>query len=182
MAKTTVGQLGKDLFIQNLVAQFALGQAALSQKNEAFTTSYRADDRLGFIIHRVEYVFQNPLRLELDAVNDRVKFGLSYLLTQPAAGFEAESVGVLDFNSVTMADTTTAVESTWEQMPIVKDFGNLPGGGLIAHPVNLYFWGWNVQATTLTKVMSAKIYYTRIALTDALHAELWQAIYVRQQT
>ena len=177
MAKTTV----KDVFAQRMCASLTLAAAADSENYEAFTDAYKPEDLKAWIIHRAEYEFEESVLTALDALNDRIKFGLSFLITQPTGGMEIDDPGVLDHNSLRCYHTD-AVREEFHHLkePIIKDFSGLPGGGLLVHPVNLYLWAYNDQVIANTLDLHCMIHYTLIDITDAIHKELWQAIYIRQ--
>jgi len=175
MAKT------KDEFIQRLVVSMTITASAGTHNEYPFTDAYKPEDTIGFVIHRIEYAFENCYQTQLDTAADRVKVGLSFLKTFPTGGFEANDPGVLDHRSVALSFLgATSVEHYFEFSPWVTDWSNLPMGGILVHPVNLYAWYYTMSLLANDIKAHVTIFYTRIDLTPALHSELWQSIYIRQ--
>jgi len=171
----------KDQFVQRLVVNLNVGNTVDSHDESIFTDAYKPESKTGFIINRIEYAFEACMHAQFNTALDRIKFGISFLVAFPVGGFEADSPGVLDHKSMTMARLGSApVEHYFENTPIVTDWTNLPDGGVLVHPVNLYGWCYTDAAIAATVGMHVTIFYLRIDLTDALHAELWQSIYIRQ--
>ena len=172
----------KDLFTQKLTASITMAAPIDSAGSQRFTDAYRPQDLVGFIIERVEYCFENVLENVMDNNLDRVKFGLSIITAQPIGGFEANDMGVQDWHVIERRDVLvpTIAQTIYTRYPIVKDFTAFSGGGLLVHPVNLFAFSYNDQELGSSVVMHTTIFYTVIELTDELHKELWQSIYVRQ--
>lgn len=170
----------KDIYSQVLSAQVQVAIGADEARYVAFTDAYKPEDKTGFVIHLVEYNFENPLTLQLDSA-ERYKFGLSFLQVHPTGGMEANDPGVLDHNSISRNDLGTAAMAIFEKNPlVVKDFSSWPGGGLLVHPVNLFAWGYADQAMATQIIQHTIMHYRVIDLTPDLYAELWQSIYIRQ--
>lgn len=176
-----MGKKATDIFCQRLSTNITFGTSADTASYQAFTTAYKPEDLVGFILHRVEYHFEASVFAQLDAAADRYKFGLSFLITQPSGGFESNDPGILDHHSVELGlDGGTEVELYFERSPVVTDWTGLPGGGILVHPVNLFAFGYNDQVVSAGIPMHAMIFYTNVELTPALHQELFQSIYIRQ--
>lgn len=65
----------------------------------------------------------------------------------------------------------SAVGYNWWQLPIIRDFSNLPGGGIIVAPRPLYL---ALKGTTAAAAMtvSARIYFTQMELKADEYLEL----------
>jgi len=177
----------KDIYTQKLIANLALGPGADAEIFAPFTDAFLPQDLVGFVIKEVSYHLETPLHTLLDTDGDRLKFGLSFLATSPAGGLEVNDPGVLDHNAFSRHDIAALAADILviEHNPIVRrDFTNLGGeginNGLLVHPVNLFAWGYTDAAIGATGNMHVVIDYLQIDLTDALHKELWQSIYIRQ--
>lgn len=181
MAKT------KDIYTQRLIANVALGPGADAEAFAVFTDAYLPQDLIGFIIKEVSYHLETPLQTLLNTDADRVKFGLSYLSSAPTGGMEVNDPGCLDHHAFSRHDVAALAADIYviEHNPIARrSFVNFGGegmhNGLLVHPVNLYAWGYTDAAIATTGNLHVVIEYLQIDLTEALHKELWQSIYVRQ--
>lgn len=176
----------KDIYTQRLIATVEPALGAGSSEFVAFTDAYSPSDLVGFIVKEVSYNFENPLLQVLAANADRIKFGLSFLETMPVGGMEANDPGVLDHHAITRRDVVALAADVMhiEQNPLAKrDFTRLggvsPQNGLLVHPVNLFAWCYYDTAVGVTARIHVTIEYITITITDALHKDLWQSIYVR---
>jgi len=178
MAKQT-----QDLFTQRLIANIPIVSVADVIQTVAFTDAYRPEELVGFVIQDVQYHVEDNLISQLNTTLDRVKFGLSYLRAFPAGGPEADDPGVLDHHSIARYDLAAPAADVviYENSPIARrDFSQLKGGGLLVHPVNFYAFTYADMAIALDVELRIEVTYFRVTLTDALHKELFQSIYVRQ--
>lgn len=104
-----------------------------------------------FIIHRLEYIFTATDLANLTAQGDVICAGITTTnkTTSMLAPDASKDSSVLDFiNLVTMLRGTAATLFV-HQNPVVKDFTNLPGGGIIApsRPLFLAVQGLAMGAT-----------------------------------
>ena len=180
MAKT------KDVYTQRLSVQLTLSVGADLFKYIALTSAYKPEDLIGFVLKEVRYNLETPLHTILDTDADRFKFGISFLQAHTAGGPEANDPGILDFWAFSRHDLYAGAADVImiEKNPIaVRDYTNFDGDngndGLLVHPVNLFVFGYaDTQLAALT--LNVTVEYKVIDLTDALHKQLWQSIYIRQ--
>ena len=173
-----------DMFVQ--AASINISISSLFSDSEPFSERYRAEDKIGWIIHRVEYAPGNgdSILPILDSDDDCIRFGISALKTQPSTGFKISDYGVIDYHAVRRCDLAAPAADVvnFERWPITTDFSTLPGGGYLVHPVNLFCWGHVEDTLGDACVLYCRILYTTIdPLPKDMYDELWQAIYVRQQ-
>ena len=173
----------QDLYTQRLMVKIPIASVADVLQTVAFTDAYLPESLVGFVIQDVQYHAENHLIAQLNNTLDRVKFGLSYLRAFPAGGPEADDAGVLDHHSIGRYDLAAPAADVvlFEYNPIARrDFSQFKGGGLLVHPVNFYAYTYPDAAIALDVEMRVEVTYFRVNLTDALHKELFQSIYVRQ--
>jgi hypothetical protein len=175
MAKTAV----LDLFTQQLAVDLSCPKEAASTQIEAFTDAYKPQDKVGFVIQDVEYQFGPSLWNDILPTTAEISAGLSFLATVPEWGFVPASSGFI--TRETWANLIlTAVGEVPTHEPFVRNYSHLGGGGLLAHPVNLYGWVavHGVEVTTDFHC-SILIRYFTVELTPDKWEELWQSIYAR---
>ena len=173
----------QDLYTQRLIVKIPIASVADVLQTVAFTDAYLPESLVGFVIQDVQYHAENHLIAQLNNTLDRVKFGLSYIRAFPEGGPEADDVGVLDHHSIGRFDFAAPAADVviLEHNPIARrDFSQLKGGGLLVHPVNFYAFTYADAAIALDVELRVEVTYFRVNLTDALHKELFQSIYVRQ--
>lgn len=126
-----------------------------------------------WVIHRIDW-YTGVLNIAtFNASGDRLDFGISQaeFSVLPAVS----SQNVVDIQTVSRQDIGTAASGEFVFDPhVIRDFSNLPGGGLLVIPNPLYGF---VQGTGLAAAMTvrAKLYYTTVELKDAQFYELWQS-------
>jgi len=172
-----------DLYTQRLYQSVNILAAGGTLGVHAFTDAYKPEDLIGFVLQEVRYYVEGTVFAALNTALDRVKFGLPFLQTFPAGGPEVNNPGILDHHAVTRVDVAAPAADVvyFERNPIaVRVFSDLKGDGLLVHPVNLFLFGYADAAIAGDVNVHAEISYYRVTLTDALHKELWQSIYIRQ--
>ena len=180
---TLMAKITQDLYTQRLCVTVDVQAAGGALTVYAFTDAYKPEDTTGFIIQEVRYHIEDGLIQHLNTTLDRVKFGLSFLQAFPAGGPEANDPGILDHHSITRYDLAAPAADlvVFEHSPVVvRHFTSLKGGGLLVHPVNLFAFAYADAAIAAAIDMHVEITFIRINLTDALHKELFQSIYIRQ--
>lgn len=159
---------------QSVTCPLAAGTGTTTSDNQV-DTSWNPKDKMGMLIQRIEYMFDETI-MNLDAVLDSMKFGvLVTSAAQPTSGYAARTSGVLDFNQIAH-QYGTLVGGFEMEKTIRKDFHQLSGGGLLAHPASLYLFAWNQSTANWAAdvVYITNIYYQLVELSDADWAELWQ--------
>lgn len=126
--------------------------------------------RQAWIIHRLEYFFDSLSTL--NGTTDVLQMGISQSNSWTAVS--AAEPSILDICWFERLDFGTAATGLISFKPLIKDFGALPGGGLLIVPNPLYAFakGTGCAALTSSKV---RVYYTQIDVKDAEFYELWQS-------
>ena len=119
-------------------------------------TSISIYEKIGWIIARMEY------KLTIDATDfaatdDAVQFGIS--TSDQIASIEMDNSPVIDTNEVRRTDLGTAANGLILISPIVKNFSDLPGGGIIVPPNPIYIFVKGYTAPNAF-VIKARMFYT----------------------
>jgi hypothetical protein len=162
-----------DEFPQPYGLEGAFSGTGGGQYNTQISSAYSTKDRVGMIIHWMEYDYSRIVE-ELNGDIDAVRFGLSTVSEQSATGHRVNTPGVIDFNRVTRSDKGTAGNAVAGIFTITKDFSNLPRTGVLVHPAFLYWWSHAEASLADTGYVNTRILYTVIPLSDADYMDLWQ--------
>jgi hypothetical protein len=132
------------------------------------------NQKVAWIISRVEYFVSSLAAATFNGDSDALHFGLSCANSWVAPTLE--EITILDFNWVQRLDYGAAAAQERSHMPILKDFSNLPGGGMLVPPAPLFgFLKGNGLAVVTT--MTARIYYTVLDLSPD---DFWQLVETRR--
>lgn len=138
-----------------------------------FAFPFSIMDKMAILVSRIEYWFGslNQLNSSFDAVYAALLAGSSIVNINN----QADPV-MIDSCAVQRIDIGTAASGFFNISPIIKDFSDLPGSGLLMAPSPLYA---AVQSTGAGGVMNCwmRLYYTYMELaTD----EYWQLVESRR--
>jgi hypothetical protein len=150
-------------------------------------SAFSPKDRVGLVISRIEWchTMAEYLVNVFAALGDVWTFGLSFLADAPEIyGFNPDDVGLVDYNRLELNGPLgpAAPTTAWiERFPIVKDFTGKPGGGKLVHPSVLYVWsGTNTALASALLVLTCRIHYTTVDLSEDDYRELWEARVISQ--
>lgn len=167
MAKKVIDQYA------NYAAILIQESSAATQTTAKFAFPFSIMDRMALIISRVEYWV--PSYVALNTAQDIVYMGLTASSSVSNIANQADPL-IIDSMSITRTDIGTAASGLLTPGPFVKDFANLPGGGLLVAPSPLYAIIQGV-GTTPAILAYIKMFYTYIELaTD----EYWQLVESRR--
>lgn len=163
----------------NSTDQFA-NQAIISMVESAANTltfkklesGISISDKVAWVINRVEYFSSDFQDTNFNGKDDLALFGLSVSNSWSAATLTETTI--IDFNAVYRRDFGTAATGLFQTMPIVKDFSQLPGGGILVPPVPLYGWVSSSGVVNAITVV-ARLWYTLLTLTVDQYWELVEA-------
>lgn len=145
----------KDVFVNQ--AFLSVVESAINTLTfNKLETGISIHEKIAWLIARIDYTLDlNPTNFA--ATSDAVDFGIS--TSDALSAINLGTTAAVDFNTVTRFDIGTAASGFFAQMPIGKDFSNLPGGGLLVPPNPLYAW---VKGLALGSVMTirARLFYT----------------------
>ena len=174
MAKrATTSSRNIDTYVNTVGISKAIPSTA-GQANEKVSSAYSSKDRVGMIIHEVEYTF-SLLQALFDSAGDGIRFGLSVASVQSDTGNAVSDAGVMDFNIISRFDIgTAAIGEIRDHTVVRKNFSTYPGGGLLVHPAFLYVWIYTQATLGTTADLYTRIRYTVTALSDSDYMDLWQ--------
>lgn len=151
------------------VTEASAGTAAYTKFNFPFSIM----DKMGIIISRIEYIFSSLT--QLNSGGDYVLMGLAVANTV-ASLLAANDPQILDTHRVDRYDFGTAASAAFRDSPVVRDFSQLPGGGLLVAPNPLY---GVIISSGASGVMGGwvRMYYT---YTELATDEYWQLVESRR--
>lgn len=128
---------------------------------------------VALILHRMEYFPATASIRELVAVTDELVFGLTN--RDDLAGLTAQNLNVLDTNNIITMAVGAIVSMNLVHLPIIKDFSDMPGGGLII-PTNPLYLGVLTAGFSGPAIVDLMLYYTFKQMSDSDYIELVQGM------
>lgn len=139
-----------------------------------FDTNVSIHDKVGWIIHRIEYHISIATIALLTATGDYVWCGitssgdLNDLYPNRAQVYDSNFFGPnLDHGVAASGELVM-------QNPLISDFCNLPGGGILVPPEPLYLGIKSVGLGT-PAIVRCRLYYTMLAMSPADYWDLMEA-------
>jgi len=138
-----------------------------------FAFPFSIMDKMALVIQRIEYQF-GALQ-QLNGTTDKVVVALTAASGVVDLDNQADPL-IIDSARITRLDLGAAASGILLQLPYVKDYTNLAGGGLLVAPSPLYA---AIQSTGAAAVMAAwvRMYYTYMELNSD---EYWQLVESRR--
>lgn len=131
-------------------------------------------DKVAWVISRIEYLLGVANFGYFNATADTLAFGITTVDTLTT--LDIANSAVVDYNYVGRLDLGAAASGAFAFQPFVKDFSQLPGGGLIMPPNPIYLAAVGSGLTAATTVV-AKLFYTQIQLKPE---EFWELVEARR--
>ncbi len=131
-------------------------------------TNVSVFDKAAFILHRLEWFIPSTDVDKIIAAADKITCALTS--SQNTVTLGLDNPAVIDLLEVAIA-VQTGVGYTQNVMPFIRDFSNLPGGGLIIAPRPLFL---AVKGTSLASAVHAecRAYFTVKSLSADEYLEL----------
>lgn len=125
-------------------------------------------EKVAWILHRVEYLVPDDATY-FNGTGDNLSFGLS--TTDQLTTAAITNAAIVDWNQIKRTDWGTAASMWLDRQPYVRDFMDLPGGGLILPPNPVYAW---LKGSGLASAadLTVRGYYTNLQLTPDQYWEL----------
>jgi len=158
----------------NVAAIQVTETAANTQTSAKFAFPFSIMDKMALIVSRVEFDFVN-LMTALTASGDRMTLALTAAATVVNIMNPADPL-IIDSAKISRYDLGVAASGFFLRQPFVKDYSNLPGGGLLLAPSPLYAMVEGASAAVACQA-SFRIYYTYIELSTD---EYWQLVESRR--
>jgi len=131
-------------------------------------TSVSVFDKVGWILSRLEWYWSTATRALVTANDDVLQAAL--VNSNNISTLSLQDPSVIDLIEFQYAlGTSVGFESS--QLPFIRDFSGLPGGGLIIAPRPLYI---AIKGTSLASAASiaCRGYFTQLAMSPADYLEL----------
>lgn len=158
---------GMDM-VANIAAIKVVESAANTQTSAKFAFPFSIMDKTAIIISRIEYWITDLGAL--NSTTDSITAALTVAGTVTDITNQADPT-IVDTMRVERFDLGAAASGLLWGMPSVKDFANLPGGGLMVAPAPLYgMLQGNGNAAAMT--LWLKLFYTYKSLTADQYWEL----------
>lgn len=131
-------------------------------------------EKMAWIVHRIEYFINDIAAGQFNASGDYMTLAIT--ASAAVAALTMEDPAVLDLLQIRRSDFGAAANAHMDVFPWVKDFHQLPGGGLIVAPNPIYLAakGTGLVAASASLV---KIFYTNYALQPD---EYWELVESRR--
>lgn len=133
---------------------------------------FSAFDRVGLMIHRIEYYPENSVFNEMVADTDFIHFGLS--ASNQIDSLNASERAIIDTVRIKANLRGTAANLFLVELPVVRDYSDLPGGGLLVAPRPLYA-GCVGNGLGNAHVIQVRIYFTTMKMSDSDYFELLES-------
>lgn len=157
----------------NVAAVRVIESAAGTATFNKFAFPFSIMDKMALIISRIEYHFADLAAL--NGSGDYCVVALTVSNTVVDMGVQNDPL-VVDNMTFHRVDYGTAATGQVYTKPVVKDFANLPGGGLLVAPAPLYAGIQSFGASGPTRAW-LKLYYT---YTELSADEYWQLVESRR--
>jgi len=129
-------------------------------------------EKVAWLIERVEYFFSSYSLLVASA--DAACMALA--TTDQMSSMALTNAAILDLYYLLRFDLGAAANAELLHLPMVKDFSQMSGGGILVAPNPIYL---GIQGTSVASAMSvtAKIFYTTVPLSPD---EYWELVESRR--
>lgn len=128
-------------------------------------------EKMAWVISRIEYYW---LEATYAVAGDGIIMGIT-TSNNPSA-LTPDQVAVIDMTKRKRGDFGTAASGFIHTYPIIRDFSQLPGGGLIVPPNPIYLAVVGVSQGAVV-VLDARIYYIAVQLKGD---EFWELVEARR--
>jgi len=167
------GKKAKDSFA-NYAALTIVESAANTFTSSKFQFPFSIMDKTGLVIQRMEYDLTS-FTGAFAATGDTLTFGICVAAAITDVDNPADPL-IVDTARIRRSDFGAAASGLAMNFPIIKDFTNLTGGGLLVAPNPLYGFIKGISAGAAGTV-AIKLFYTYMELdTD----EYWQLVESRR--
>lgn len=164
---------GKTDSFANFAAVKVVESAANTQTTTKFAFPFSIMDKMALIVSRIEYWLSTPDKL--DTSGDYVYMAISAASTVTDISAQNDPL-IIDNKLYIRRDLGTAASGLLFEQPYVKDFSQLPGGGLIMAPAPLYAM-LQGSGCSAANVAWFKLFYTYMELSSD---EYWQLVESRR--
>lgn len=158
----------RDVYV-NVLAHSMTNAVADTLDFSEITVGLNLFDKVGLLVSRIEYEFDNAAMLLMTTAGDNIQMGIGSSDSIPSA--VVTDTQIIDLVSLTRQDFGTAASAQDLFLPLVHDFSSLPGGGLLVPPSPLYMMvGSGGLGAAITGYI--RVYFTILHLSDSEYLEL----------
>lgn len=161
----------KDLYVNRAYADVTMS-AANTVTFEQLNFAVGVFQGVALKLIQVRYYPLKAAVQEIVAAADILHFGLT--LRDDLANLDPTSLSVIDVQNLMLTEARTA-ESNLVNEPLISDFSNLPGGGLLL-PANPIYAAAHSAGFAAAAQVRFLLYYVFVQLTDRESIELLQTI------
>ena len=157
----------------NLAAVHPVEAVAGTAKWEKYAFPFSIMDKMGLLITRIEYLFLSLTNLNSSGDSLEVALSVDSKITDFQ---DYTNPALVDSAYISRMDLGAAASGVFIVSPIIKDFSDLPGGGLLVAPNPLY---GGVKSSGAAGVMCAwvRLFYTYMELGAE---DYWQLVESRR--
>lgn len=167
MAQAMKGGGSKDQFANKFYGtctQTAANTLTFTEINTNMSTF----DKVAWVLHRLEWWVSEETRNLLLSSDDYIQFALCS--SKSISSLELNDSAVIDVIEIS-ANLRTNVGIQFTNDPVIRDFANMPGGGIIISPRPLYV---AVQSESIASAAKAQVrgYFTQLPMSADQYLEL----------
>jgi len=154
--------------LANIAAVYVTESAANTQTSLKFNFPYSVMDKMAILIARIEYWYSGFGNFNSTA--DTLTAGIMVAGTVVDISNQADPA-IVDTSRLVRVDLGAAASGMFVTQPYIKDFANLPGGGLLVAPAPLYGMVQSAGAAAANACW-IKLFYTYMSLSTDQYWEL----------
>lgn len=168
---TNRGRSATDKFT-NILTQALTLSAANTLTFAEIDVGLNLFDRVGLLINRAEFHIRSTVMAEFTAGGDNVQLGLT--ASNGLSQISETERAVIYKTTMARSDFGTAGSAQFTVQPLVVDFADLPGGGMLVAPKPLYFAGDSIGLAS-AHTFYLRLFFTIMTLKDADYFELLES-------
>jgi len=126
-------------------------------------------EKVAWVIARIEYSIDSYSDAQFNASGDTLTYGMCISNAFASPGMSESTI--IDYNLVSRQDFGAAGSGAIMFRPVIKDFTNLPGGGILVPPTPLYIFAKGTGLVAQAYVV-ARIHYRLLKLSIDQYWEL----------
>jgi hypothetical protein len=156
----------------NLLSEQVTTSAANTLTFEEIDVGLNLFDKVGLLISRWEVY---PFREDFDELETNAdSMSVALVASNQISSLSATERAVIDNVRYAVADSGTPATANLQQVPMVKDFANLPGGGILVAPKPLYV-GIDTTGFAGSAGVDVRLYFTIVSLKPEEYFELLES-------
>ncbi|GAI82269.1 unnamed protein product, partial [marine sediment metagenome] len=126
-------------------------------------------DKAGILISRIEYQPTGGTIADLETTGDLI--GMAVATSDNIANLGVDQAAVVTYKSLIRLDLGTAAAGWIFELPLVQDFSQLPGGGILITPKPWYI-AMESGGLAAAGICTVRFFFTVVKLTAEMYFEL----------